>query len=251
MKRVTAAVFAVIIICLSFAGCEKKSGIEFAGGEIVPEKEGNTANITVLNSTGGTVYSLSALIRTFSDKGAVSDEKEAVYPIEIENGDKATLSIKTDKECVSAQAVSYRYKTESGAEKSGEFSDEFTVYVKKSAQSSIKTREQLAKDIIRDINNQFLKKGSLSTGRYDSDKKHLVIVSKYKDDYETCVDSYKHEPEMWNELADGIVQMSQTCCDEFKNNNFDDVNVSVGIISSDEEILFSATNGELAETLDS
>lgn len=251
MRRITAAVFAAIIIYFSFSGCGKQDGIEFVSGEIVPSENESAVSFTFLNNTGRTIYSFSAVIRIFTDKDTVCDEQGAVYPIEIENGAKATLTVKTDKECTSAKAVSYSYKTENKTEKSGELSDEFTAYIKKDSSSSIMTREQLAEKIIRDVNSQFLKKGSLSTGSYDADKKRLVIVSKYKEKYEACLDSYERNPDMWTELVDGIIQMSRTCQDEFKSNNFDDVDVSVGIISRDEEIMFSATNGELAETLDS
>lgn len=249
VKRLLSAVTVLVILCLSFAGCGKQGSISFSSGEIVKGKDNSTVNFVLVNETGKTIESLSVVVRTFSDNNKKEDEKEVVYPIEVENGMKATISMKTKKECVSAKAVSYKYKTSNGAEKSGSFGDEFTAYVKKASSSSIKTREQLAEKIIRDVNNQFLKGGSLSTGSYDEQKKRLVIVSKYKDKYNTCLSAYEENPDAWQGLVDGIVSMSKTCHEEFVNNKFDDVSVSVGIISKDEELMFSATDGELIDSL--
>ena len=41
--------------------------------------------------------------------------------------------------------------------------------------------------------------------------------------------------------------MSKTCLNEFESHNFSDVHVSVGMMSSDDEILISATDGEIVD----
>lgn len=250
MKRIISAVIAVIIACLCFSGCGKESLIEPVSGEIIENEKSYTVNFVIANKTGGKIEELSATIITYSNNDNVADEKEVVYPLAVEDGKNATLSLNTEKKCLSAKVTAYSYKTENGKTVNGKFDNDFVAYVKKNSTSE-KTRERLADDMIREIKNQFLEKGFMATGVYDTEKKELTIVSKYSKDYDVCAALYEQEPDMWKSLEDGIVQMSQTCYDEFKDNNFDDVSVNVGVVSNDEELMFSATNGNLKITLDS
>ena len=43
--------------------------------------------------------------------------------------------------------------------------------------------------------------------------------------------------------------MSETCLAEFERYGFKDVQVSVGVMSTDDKIMISATNGEIIDML--
>lgn len=237
------------MLCLTLCGCGKVRKPEITDGEIIAGKGEYSVSFTVSNKTGGTVSGLTVEVKTYGKGGAAADEGEAVYPIDVENGSSATVVFKTDKACESAEAVRYSYRNESGDEIKGEFDGDFRAYVKKATGNDIATREQLADEIIREVRDSFLKKGTYSTGSYDSDRKQLVIVSRYEDDYDTCLRAYKENPDAWKPLSDGVVSMSQTYLERFQDENFDDVTVAVGVMSDDEQIMFSATDGSLKESL--
>lgn len=248
MKKIISAVLTAIILCIILSGCTERR-LEVSDGEIAVKNEKYAVSFTVVNNTGKTITDLSIEVQTYLKNDKKSDSGRAVYPIAVENGAEATLSLITEKECVSARALSYSYKTGSGKEKSGEFKTAAVAYMKEKS-GEAKTRQQLADKIIRDVKNQFLIKGSYSTGSYDAEEKRLVIVSRYTQDFDTCCALYEKEPSMWDSLADGIVSMSKTCLEEFQENGFSDVIVNVGVMSSDEKLLFSATDGELVQTPD-
>lgn len=250
VKRFIAAVLPAFIMCFIFSGCSKKS-VEPVRGEILKTGNGYSVSFIVKNSTGGTVSGLSIKIRTFSEGGKEADSGEAAYPIEISDGAEATLTFETEKKCTSAEAVSCTYKDESGRECTAGFDGTLKAELKEKAVSDVLTREALAENIIRDIKSRFLAEGTYSYGEYDAEKNHLIIVSRYTQSYDVCLALYEKEPDMWTSLADGIVSMSETCLEEFRDNNFDDVSVSVGVMSSDEEMMFSATDGQLTDSLGS
>lgn len=247
MKRLASVIMIAFVIAFSFSGCSKKR-IDPVKGEIRKNGDKFSVSFTVRNSTGEKIDGLTLKIKTFTESGEEADSGEAAYPIEIEDGAEATLTFSTDKECSSAQAVSYSYKTSGVKTVQGEFSD-FKAAVAADKVEDALTREALAEEIIRDVRNQFLAKDTYSHGTYDAEKKHLIIVSDYKQSYDVCLALYEKDPDIWKSLTDGIISMSETCLEEFRNNNFDDVSVSIGVMSSDEEIMFSATNGELTESL--
>lgn len=247
MKKIV-SVFMIIFILLSFASCGGKKQIVPVGGEIIESGGSFNISFTVRNETGGAVKNLTLNIGTYYGDNSLCENGMAVYPIDVENGVNATLTFKTDKKCAAAKVVSYSFTDEKGKEKSGTFSEDFTALIKEKSDGSIKTREQLAQRIIRDVKSQFLAKGSFAVGSYDDDKKELVIVSKYEQDYDTCVELYEREPDMWKSIEDGIVSMNLSCLDDFKEYNFEDVKVNIGVISKDEQILFMATDGEIVRT---
>ncbi len=251
VKRLFCVIASAAMLCLMLCSCGKAEKPEITGGEIAVSGGEYTVSFTVLNKTGGNVSEFTLGVKAFGNGGRQSDEGEASYPIEIKNGASATVVYKTKNECTSATAVWYSYKTDGGSEVKGEFDGDFTAYLKSETDNSIATREQLAEDIIRNVRDTFLKKGTYSTGSYDSANKHLIIVSRYTDDYDTCAQAYAKNPDAWKELSDGVVSMSESCLETFRNENFDDVNVTVGVMSDDEQIMFSATNGELKESLGS
>lgn len=247
MKRFISAITAVIFICLCFSSCGKQNLLEPVSGEIIKNEENYIVKFVVANKTGGKIESLSAVITICSGKNTVAEEKEIEYPLAVENGKNATISTTTEKDCTSAKITSYSYKTEKGKTVQGEFEKDCIAYIK-SKTSQVKTRDQVAEDMIREIKSQFLEEGFMATGSYNSEKKQLVIVSKYTESYDVCVELYEREPDMWESLEDGIVSMSQACYNEFADNGFEDITANVGVVSSDEELLFSATNGTLVTT---
>lgn len=247
MKKFISA-FLIIFILLSFSSCAGKAQITPVSGEIIESDGGFSISFTVKNDTGKTVKNLTLNIETYSDGGTLCEKGEAVYPISAENGANATPVFKTEKKCVQAKAVSYSFTDEKGKEKSGEFAEDFTAVIKEKDDGEIRTREQLAERIIRDIKSQFLTSGSYAFGEYDTEKKELLIVSKYEQDYDTCAELYEREPDMWKSIEDGIVSMNLSCLDDFKEYNFEDVKVNIGVISKDEQILFMATDGEIVRT---
>lgn len=247
MKKIISA-FLMLFVLLSFSSCSGKKTIVPVSGEIIESEGSFSVNFTVRNDTGGDVKNLTVFIETYSDGETLCEKGEAVYPIAVQDGANATLTFKTEKKCTQARAVSYSFADEKGSEKSGEFSETFTAVIKEKSDGDIKTREQLAERIIRDVKSQFLANGTYAFGKYDSEKKELLIVSRYDKDYDFCVELYESEPDMWKSIEDGIVSMSLTCLDDFKLYNFEDVKVNIGVISKDEEILFMAADGEIVRT---
>ncbi len=247
MKNFISA-FLIILILLSFSSCAGKEQITPVSGDIIEAEDGFIVSFTVKNDTGKAVKNLTLNIETYSDGSTLCEKGEAVYPISAESGAKATLTFKAKKECTQAKALSYSFTDEKGEEKSGEFAEDFIAVIKEKDDGEIRTREQLAERIIRDIKSQFLANGSYALGKYDSENKELLIVSKYEQDYDTCAELYEREPDMWKGIEDGIVSMSLSCIEDFKEYNFEDVKVNIGVISKDEQILFMATDGEIVRT---
>lgn len=247
MKKFISA-FLIILILLGFSSCADTEKITPVSGDIIETEDGFIVSFTVKNDTGKAVENLTLNIETYSDSGTLCEKGEAVYPISAESGAKATLTFKAKKKCTQAKAFSYSFTDEKGKEKSGEFTENFTAAIKEKTDGEIRTREQLAERIIRDIKTQFLAKGDYAFGKYDSEKKELLIVSRYNQDYDTCVEMYEKEPDVWKSIEDGIVSMSLSCLEDFEEYNFEDVKVNIGVISKDEQILFMATDGEIVRT---
>ncbi len=247
VKRFFSVLIIMAIICSCFYGCGVAKSIEPVSGEIIVNDKNCTVNFTVKNNTGKNISSLSGFVSAFSKDKIVVKTDEVVYPIEVKNGANATFSFNVES-CAYARLDFCTFKDENGDEKRVDFKEDFIAFPKVSSDNTIKTREELAEKIIRDVKSKFLAQGSFSEGNYNPDKKQLVIVSTYERDADTCISLYQKEPDMWKSLEDGIVSMSQTCLDQFKENNFDDVSVSIGVMSKDEELLFSATDGQLVKT---
>ena len=103
---------------------------------------------------------------------------------------------------------------------------------------------------IRDVKSQFLADGTYAVGNYNTEKKELYIVTRYMQDYDTCMSLYEKDPDIWKDVEDGIVSMSLSCLEDFKDYNFEDVKVNIGVMSEDEQILFMATDGQIVRTPD-
>lgn len=247
MKKIVSS-FLMLFIMLSFSSCAGKKQITPVSGEIIESDGSYNISFTVRNDMGKAVKNLTVSVELYSDGGKLSEKGEANYPIAVESGANATLTFRTEKKCTQAKAVLYSYTNENGRKNNGKFSKDFTALVKEKSDGEIRTREQLAERIIRDIKSQFLAKGSYAVGSYDSEKKELLIVSRYERDYDTCAELYDREPDIWKSVEDGIVSMSLSCLDDFKEHNFEDVKVNIGIMSDDEQIIFMATDGELVRT---
>ena len=84
---------------------------------------------------------------------------------------------------------------------------------------------------------------------YDAEKNQLMIATYCDLTLNECIASYRINPDQWDELAQSITTMSQTCVDEFADYGFDDVHVSIGFMSKDEQIVLSATDGEIVDSL--
>lgn len=246
VKKIFSVLIIMALVCSLFYGCNGKKTIESVSGEIIVNDKNCTVSFTVKNNTGKNISSLSGFISVYSKDKIVVKTDEVKYPIEVKNGDNATLTLNVES-CASARLDFCTFKGENGDEKRVDFKEKFVVYPKEKSEETIKTREEVAEKIIRDVKSHFLAQGSFSEGHYNPDKKSLVIVSTYDMDADTCITLYQKEPDMWKSLEDGIVSMSQSCLDDFKANNFDDVTVNVGVMSKDEELLFSATDGQLVK----
>lgn len=246
VKKIFSVLIIMALMCSLFYGCSSKKTIEPVSGEIKVNDKNCTVSFTVKNNTGKSISSLSGFISAFSKDKTVVKTDEVKYPIEVQNGDNATLTFIVES-CAYARLDFCTFKSENGDEKRADFKEDFVAYPKEKSGETIKTREDVAKKMIRDVKTHFLKQGSFSDGEYNSDKKSLIIVSTYDMNADTCVSLYQKEPDMWKSLEEGIVSMSQTCLDEFKANNFDDVTVNIGVMSNDDELLFSATDGQLVK----
>lgn len=101
--------------------------------------------------------------------------------------------------------------------------------------------------LIDDIKSKFRADGYNAEGHYDKNKKQLIIAAYFNKSYKSCAALYQIDPTQWQTLAESIASMSKTCLNEFESHNFSDVHVSVGMMSSDDEILISATDGEIVD----
>ncbi len=241
------SVFILLLFLFLFAGCSGKNRIEFYSGEIVYSEKTSLISITVQNKTGEKIKNLS--VTALTDDG---EKHTGKYPIEVEPDGRATLSINGKMNCKSVKVISFSYDNQKGKTFTGEFGENAVVKPRvKSDGETVVTRESLAEKIIIRVRDEFLKKRTYSQGQYDPEKKILYVYSQYPEDYDYCYDSYQKDPTAWKSLEDGVVKMSSDYLSEFKNNGFDDVTVSIGVMSSDEKIIVSASNGELIDTLSS
>lgn len=249
MKRIIG--FLLVFAILSLCGCSSKADIEVTGCEIVSAGDAYNVKFTLLNNTDHTIKGLGITVSLMDDSGAETEKAQSSYPIAVSPKGSATLTVKGKKGIAKAKALSYSYTIENGETVSADFKKDHVAEISevKTAQNVIKTRAEVADELIQDIKYQFLKKQYLTDGTYDEEKKQLIIASYCDLSLSECKASYRMSPDQWNELSQSISQMSSTCIDEFKSNGFDDVHVSIGFMSNDDQIIISATDGEIVDTL--
>ncbi len=199
-----------------------------------------------VNNEKENAYNLEITVKAFDKNGRELAETEGRYALYIEPDHEATVTVELPAGTVKAQAVSYRY-TVSGSEKSGDFekSVDATYPVTTTADSKIDTREELADKLIDDIEHQFMLEHYEAHGYYDKEKNQVIIAAYATQSYNECYYAYSIDTTVYSTLAKAIEQMSLTCYEEFKKYNFSDVKVSVGFLSSDEQVMISATNGTI------
>lgn len=247
--KISAALLSLILL-FSLASCSQGGSIDITGTELTQSANGTNVKFTVRNNTGETIDKLKITVETY-DGEKKTDTVELSYSLTVAAGDSATLGKSLPFECKKCVATDYSYVNDSGDTVSGSFDggNEAIFSQKTEGKKNISTRAQLAEVMIDDIKKQFLSQGFSSDGNYDSDKKQLVIVSYAKSSYETSLLLYKKSPESWDDMADSIAKMSATCLAEFERYGFKDVQVSVGVMSTDDKIILSATNGEIVDML--
>ena len=249
MKKIicAAAAFMLVFLC----GCAGTEKLSVTNCEIVFSGEEKVSKFTVENNTGKTISNLTVLIKMFDSAGKETDSAEAGYPINVKSGESATVTAKSGRDYDYSKAVSCTYTLEGEAEKTLVFKKEYTARYENKTEGpgSIKTRADVAEEMIQDVKIQFLKKKYMTDGSYDPEKKQLMIASYCDMTLKECKASYQINPDQWDELSQSMASMCQTCVDEFKSYGFDDVHVSLGFMSKDEEIIISATDGEIVDTL--
>ena len=238
----------MLIMLFSFSSCSHGGTVEITSAELTESANGANVKFVVKNNTGETIDKLKITADVF-DSEKKTDTVELSYSLTVGAGDRATLGKSLPSECKKCVATAYCYVSESGETVSGSFSggNEAVFSQKTEETKNISTRAQLAEVLIDDIKKQFLSQGFSSDGNYDADKKQLVIVSYAKSSYETSLQIYNQSPESWEATADSIAKMSKTCLAEFERYGFKDVQVSVGVMSTDDKIIISATNGEIVD----
>lgn len=248
MKKTVCAflIFILIFLC----GCSSSGKISVTNCEIVISGDEKVSKFTVLNNTGKTVSDFCLEVVMLDSQGESTDTVQAEYPIDIKAGQSATVSAKSKSDYNTAKAVSCTY-TAGGKQEHIGFKNEYIAQQqgKSNSGGSIKTRADVAEEMIQDVKFQFLKKKYMTDGTYDPEKKQLMIASYCDLTLNECKASYKINPDQWDELAQSMSSMCQTCVDEFKSYGFDDVHVSLGFMTKDDQIAVSVTDGEIVDSL--
>lgn len=242
-------VFLILLTC----GCDSFQKIKITKAEISSAGSQKVIKFTALNNTEKSISEFTLDIVLIDSQGEEIKTMQVSYPIEIGPGQSATLSAQSDDDVVSAKASACRYKNSAGKEITLTFKNgyiaEYNPESTKQESGTIKTREEAAEIIIKDVKLQFLKKKYMTDGTYDPEKKQLMIASYCDLTLKECKASYSINTNDWDELSQSIASMSQTCLDEFKSYGFDDVHVSIGFMSKDDQIVISATDGEIVDSL--
>ena len=241
----------MILLMLCFYGCSAGEKIEITNSEIVSASAAQNIKFTVRNNLKTTLKELTLNAVLLDADGNEIESCRAEYPIEVKSGESATLSIKSEKSFDTAKAVSCSYIDADGGQVTYKFKKEYIAVHEDTttAEKLIRTRADLAEEIIQDVKFQFLKKKYATDGAYDAEKNQLMIATYCDLTLNECIASYRINPDQWDELAQSITTMSQTCVDEFADYGFDDVHVSIGFMSKDEQIVLSATDGEIVDSL--
>lgn len=244
------ALLTAFVILLSLASCSRGGTVEITSVQLTESAGGANVKFVIKNNTGAVIDKLKITADTFDGENKTGTV-EISYSLPVGAGESATLGKTLPSECKRCVATGYSYVNDSGDTVSGNFSggNEAVFSQKSEENKSISTRAQLAEVLIDDIKKEFLSQGFSSEGHYDSDKKQLIIVSYAKSSYETSLLLYEKSPESWQNTADSIAKMSETCLAEFERYGFKDVQVSVGVMSTDDKIMISATNGEIIDML--
>lgn len=248
MKKIISIVFLICII-FSFASCSTVQPVTVSSCELYETSSGVNGKFVILNSSNDTLSDLKAVVCGYDKNQKEIVTKDASYSLEIKPEEEATVTVELTKECESAKIISYSFVTSDGKEKSGEFSENnVAVFPPVTTENKkISTRAQLAEILIEDIEHQFMLQAFESHGYYDEEKNQLVIASYITKTYDECYYAYSLDNTVYDSLADSVVNMSKNCYEEFQSYNFNDVQVSIGFLSSDERIMISATNGELVD----
>ena len=242
-------VFLILLTC----GCASFQKIKITNAEISSTGSHKVIKFTAINNTKKSISDFTLDIDLIDSQGEEIKTTQVSYPIEIGPGQGATLSTQSDDDVVSARAAACHYKNSSGKEIDLTFKQlyiaEYNPKDTKQESGTIKTREEAAEIIIKDVKLQFLKKKYMTDGTYDPEKKQLMIASYCDLTLNECKASFAVNPDEWNELSQSIASMSETCLDEFKSYGFDDVHVSIGFMSKDDKIVISAADGEIIDSL--
>lgn len=244
----SASIF-LIFVLMFLTSCSGKGGrIEAVSSSLTGAGEDMIVKFVIKNGESEQISDLKIKAAIYDEKQNKIDEAEMTYPIKIEPGEEVTLSARCDESSRSAEITEYSYK-KGGKEVSGKFDSAVTAKYEEptTADKSVNTREKLAEVLIDDIKSKFRADGYNAEGHYDKDKKQLIIAAYFNKSYKACAALYQIDPTQWQTLAESIASMSKTCLNEFESHNFSDVHVSVGMMSSDDEILISATDGEIVD----
>lgn len=244
------AFLTAFVILFSLASCSRGGTVEITSAQLTESAGGANVKFVIKNNTGAAIDKLKITADTFDGENKMGSV-EISYSLTVAAGESATLGKAVPSECKRCVVISYSYVNDSGDTVSGSFDGgNEAIFSQKTEESkNISTRAQLAEKLIDDVKSQFLSQGFSADGNYDSDKKQLVIVSYAKSSYETSLQIYNQSPESWENTADSIAKMSASCLSEFERYGFKDVQVSVGIMSTDDKIILSATNGEIIDML--
>ena len=247
--RLSALLLSFLMLLL-LVSCSHGGTVEIVSAELIESADGANVKFVLKNNTGADIDKLKITADTFDGENKTGSV-ELSYSLPVGAGESATLGKAVPSECKRCVATGYSYVNDSGDTVSGNFSGvNEAVFAEKTEESkNISTRAQLADVLIDGIKKQFLSQGFSSEGHYDSDEKQLIIVSYAKSSYETSLLLYEKSPESWQNTAESIAKMSETCLAEFKRYGFKDVQVSVGVMSTDNKIMISATNGEIVDML--
>ena len=237
--------FALIFLSACSSG---HTQIESVGSSVTKAGEDMIVKFIIKNKEKEEITDLKIKADIFDKSGNKVDQVEMNYPVKIGSDEEVTLSARCDENCLSAEATEFSYLKGSKTV-TGKFQSGITAQYEEptTADESINTREKLAEVLIDDIKSKFRTDGYNAEGHYDKENKQLIVAAYFNKNYTSCAALYEINPTQWQTLAQSIASMSETCLDEFKNHNFSDVHVSVGMMSSDEEILISATDGEIVD----
>ncbi len=248
MKRFLKTLPILLLILFALSSCTQSAGIEIFSSELYSNQDSVTAKFEIINNEKEKIEDLNITVESYDKNGTLLSEVTVGYTMYVDPQAIATLGVAVDAQCQKAVAVSYEYVID-GKTKTGEFKTaaEATTASVTTKDTKYETREELAQDLIEDIKRQFMLQKYEAHGYYDSENKSLVIAAYTTKSYSDCAYENSIDPSAYSTLAQAISAMSQTCYDEFKRCGFSDVQSSVGLLSADEKIMISATNGMIVE----